>query len=214
MRRPGWTWPRRALVRHLDELGKGRDVAFYDLESASKSRHGRPGPRQTARGDPAQAVHLPARRCASGRAGGPPGPAGGGDRAGHRRPLERRRGPAPGGRVDRQAQHPDLPDRGRGEEGPRNVRLAEIVASPVVFATRPDDPGGHRRGPRAARRRGRSDPGAAGQQRRLAAGRQPADPPGRGRRPQADDLPDRAQGGGPVRVPCRDRGRGAGTDSR
>ena len=56
-------------------------------------------------------------------------------------------------------------------------------------------------------RRGDHRPGAADQRRRLGAGRQPAGRPGRGRHPQADDVPDHAQGGRPVRVPRPGRGR-------
>ncbi len=49
---------------------------------------------------------------------------------------------------------PSTPSPPGAEEGPRNVRLAEVEASPVVFARRPDDPGGCDRGPRAPGCRG------------------------------------------------------------
>ena len=109
-------------------------MAFYDLESASKAVTAGP-----ARAKPLEEIQpkrsdLPPRRRAPGRPGGAPGPAGGGDRAGLRRPLERRRRPAPGGRVARQAGIPIFPIASGGEEGPRNVRVVEIEASPVVFA--------------------------------------------------------------------------------
>ena len=107
-----------AISEQLDDLGKGRDVAFYDLESASKAVTAGP-----ARAKPLEEIQprrsdFPPRRRASGRPGGAPGPAGGGDRAGLRRPFERRRRPAPGGRVARPARHPDLPDRVRRRGGP------------------------------------------------------------------------------------------------
>ena len=60
------------------------------------------------------------------------------------------------------------------DEGPRNVRLAEIEASPVVFVRDPMTPGRRRRGPRPQGRRGDRRPGTAGQRRRVGTRRQPA----------------------------------------
>ncbi len=128
---------KKAIAAHLDDLGKGRDVAFYDLESASKAVTAGP-----ARARPLEKVEP--KRPVS-----PLGDA-------LRRVLDVHRGrPVAGmvlvsdGRSNagedplRVAESlarmniPIFPVAAGGEEGPRNVRVVEIVASPVVFATDP-----------------------------------------------------------------------------
>ena len=99
------------------------------------------------------------------------------------------------------------------DEGPRNIRLAEIEVSPVVFVRDPMTLGVVVEARGLQGRRGDRRPGTADQRRRLGAGRQPAGRPGRGRDPQADDVPHHAQGGRPVRVPRTGRGRRAGADA-
>ena len=110
-------------------------------------------------------------------------------------------------------EHPDLPDRRRGRGGAAERPARRDRGQPGRLRPRPDDAGRRRRGPRAARRRGDHHPRTARQRRRLGAGRQPAGRAGRGRHPQADDVPDRPQGGRPVRVPGPGRGRRAGADA-
>ena len=107
---------------------------------------------------------------------------------------------------------PIFPDRRRGRRGPAERPARRDRGQPGRLRPRPDDAGRRRRGPRAAATPRRPRPRAADQRRRLGAGRQPADRPGRGRHPQADDVPDHAQGGRPVRVSRPGRGRRAGAD--
>ena len=115
--------------------------------------------------------------------------------------------PRPGSNI------PIYPVAAGGEEGPRNVRLAEIEASPVVFAKDPMTIAV------VAEARGLKDAEAsldsrtARQRRRIRADCQPADRSRRGRCAQADDVPGRAQGHRPVRLPIPDRGRRAGADA-
>jgi hypothetical protein len=126
-----------AIFAHLDDLGKGRDVAFYDLESASKAVTAGP-----ARAKPLEEIQP--RRSIS-----PLGDALRGVLAVHRgRPVagivlvsdgRSNAGEDPLRVAESIARLniPIFPIASGGEEGPRNVRVVEIVASPVVFATDP-----------------------------------------------------------------------------
>ncbi len=134
--------PRMELVKgslraHLDKLGRGREVFLYDLGSASKA--GKAGTSRTRRVD-----ELKPDRCVS-----PLGDA-------LRVVLALHRGRPVAGVVlvtDGRSNAGEDPLRAAeaavrqgipvytiaagAEEGPRNVRLAEIEASPVVFARDP-----------------------------------------------------------------------------
>ena len=128
---------KRAISAHLDDLGKGRDVAFYDLESASKAVTAGP-----ARAKPLEEIQP--KRSIS-----PLGDALRGVLAVHRgRPVagivlvtdgRSNAGEDPLRVAESLARLniPIFPIASGGEEGPRNVRLVEIVASPVVFASDP-----------------------------------------------------------------------------
>jgi hypothetical protein len=124
---------RGALSAHLDDLAKGRDVAFYDLESASKAVTAGP-----ARAKPLEEIQP--RRSIS-----PLGDALRGVLAVHRgRPVagivlvsdgRSNAGEDPLRVAESIARLniPIFPIASGGEEGPRNVRVVEIMASPVVF---------------------------------------------------------------------------------
>ena len=126
-----------AISEQLDDLGKGRDVAFYDLESASKAVTAGP-----ARAKPLEEIQP--RRSIS-----PLGDALRGVLAAHRgRPVagivlvsdgRSNAGEDPLRVAESLARLgiPIFPVASGGEEGPRNVRVIEIVASPVVFAADP-----------------------------------------------------------------------------
>jgi hypothetical protein len=128
---------KRAISAHVDELGKGRDVAFYDLESASKAVTAGP-----VRAKPL--AEIQPRRSVS-----PLGDALRGVLAVHRgRPVagivlvsdgRSNAGEDPIRVAESLARLniPIFPIASGGEEGPRNVRVVEIVASPVVFANDP-----------------------------------------------------------------------------
>ncbi len=128
---------KRALGSQLDALGKGRDVFLYDLESASKT--GTAGPARTRSLD-----KIDPKRSVS-----PLGDALRGALAAHRgRPVAgivlvtdgRSNAGEDPMRVAEAAARlniPIFPIAAGAEEGPRNVRLAEIEASPVVFAKDP-----------------------------------------------------------------------------
>jgi hypothetical protein len=128
---------KKAISAHVDALGKGRDVAFYDLESASKAVTAGP-----ARAKPLDEIQP--RRSVS-----PLGDALRGVLAVHRgRPVagivlvsdgRSNAGEDPLRVAESLARMniPIFPIASGGEEGPRNVRVVEIVASPVVFATDP-----------------------------------------------------------------------------
>jgi hypothetical protein len=128
---------RRAISAQVDALGKGRDVAFYDLESASKAVTAGP-----ARAKPLEEIQP--RRSIS-----PLGDALRGVLAVHRgRPVagivlvsdgRSNAGEDPLRVAESLARLniPIFPVASGGEEGPRNVRVVEIVTSPVVFATDP-----------------------------------------------------------------------------
>ncbi len=126
-----------AISEQLDDLGKGRDVAFYDLESASK----------TVTAGPARAKRIEEiqpRRTIS-----PLGDALRGVLAAHRgRPVagivlvsdgRSNAGEDPLRVAESLARLgiPIFPVASGGEEGPRNVRVVEIVAGSVVFAADP-----------------------------------------------------------------------------
>jgi len=126
-----------SLSAQLEALGLGRDVFLYDLESASRT--GTAGPARTRRLDEIQ----------PGRSVSPLGDALRGALAAHRgRPVAgivlvtdgRSNAGEDPLRVAEAATRlgiPIFPITAGGEEGPRNVRLAEIEASPVVFARDP-----------------------------------------------------------------------------
>lgn len=128
---------RGAISAHLDALGKGRDVAFYDLESASKAVTAGP-----ARAKPLGEIQP--RRSIS-----PLGDALRGVLAVHRgQPVAgvvmvtdgRSNAGEDPLRVAESLARLGIPIfsiASGGEEGPRNVRVVEIAASPVVFATDP-----------------------------------------------------------------------------
>jgi hypothetical protein len=126
-----------ALGSQMEALGKGREVFLYDLESASKT-----GP-----SGPAKARKL--EQIEPKRSVSPLGDALRGVLAAHRgRPVAgvvlvtdgRSNAGEDPIRVAEAAVRlgiPIYPIAVGGEEGPRNVRLAEIEASPVVFAKDP-----------------------------------------------------------------------------
>jgi hypothetical protein len=128
---------KKAISAHVDELGKGRDVAFYDLESASKAVTAGP-----ARARPLEEIQP--RRSVS-----PLGDALRGVLAVHRgRPVAgivlvsdgRSNAGEDPLRVAESLARMNIPIfaiASGGEEGPRNVRVVEIVASPVTFANDP-----------------------------------------------------------------------------
>ncbi|WP_165226274.1 VWA domain-containing protein [Aquisphaera insulae] len=128
---------KKAISAHLDDLGKGRDVSFFDLESASKAVTAGP-----ARAKPLEEIQP--RRSIS-----PLGDALRGVLAVHRgRPVagialvsdgRSNAGEDPLRVAESLARLnvPIFPIASGGEEGPRNVRVVEVVASPVVFATDP-----------------------------------------------------------------------------
>jgi hypothetical protein len=126
-----------ALGPNLEALGTGREVFVYDLESAART--GTAGPARTRKLD-----QIEPKRSAS-----PLGDALRGALAAHRgRPIAgvvlvsdgRSNAGEDPTRVAEAAARlgiPIFPIVAGGEEGPRNVRLAEIEASPVVFARDP-----------------------------------------------------------------------------
>jgi len=126
-----------ALAPHLEALGIGREVFLYDLESAART--GTAGPARTRRLD-----QIEPKRSVS-----PLGDALRGVLAAHRgRPVAgvvlvtdgRSNAGEDPIRVAEAAVRlgiPIFPVAAGAEEGPRNVRLAEIEASPVVFARDP-----------------------------------------------------------------------------
>jgi hypothetical protein len=128
---------RKAISPHVDALGQGRDVAFYDLESASRAVTAGP-----ARARPLEEIRP-------GRSVSPLGDALRGVLAVYRgRPVagvvlvsdgRSNAGEDPLRVAESLARMniPIFPIASGGEEGPRNVRVAEIVASPVVFANDP-----------------------------------------------------------------------------
>ena len=103
---------------------------------------------------------------------------------------------------------PIFSDRRRGRRGPAQRPARRDRGQPGRLRARPDDAGRRGRGPRPAATprptivlEQRINDGAWEQ------ARQPAGRAGRGRHPQADDVPDHAPGGRPVRVPRPGRGR-------
>jgi hypothetical protein len=128
---------KKAISAHLDDLGKGRDVAFYDLDSALKA----------VTAGPPQA--KPIEEIQPKRSVSPLGDALRGVLAVHRgRPVagivlvsdgRSNAGEDPLRVAESLARLniPIFPVAAGGEEGPRNVRVVEIVASPVVFASDP-----------------------------------------------------------------------------
>jgi hypothetical protein len=127
-----------ALGARLGDLGRGRDVFLYDLESAARST-GAAAPARARRLD-----EIGARRPVS-----PLGDAMRGALAAHRgRPVAgivlvsdgRSNAGEDPIRVAESASRlgiPIFPIAAGAEEGPRNVRVAEVEASPVVFARDP-----------------------------------------------------------------------------
>ncbi len=125
------------LSEQLEGLGKGRDVFLYDLESAART--GTAGPAQTRRLD-----EIQPRRSVS-----PLGDALRGVLAAHQgRPVagivlvsdgRSNAGEDPLRVAEMVARLgiPVFPVAAGAEEGPRNVRVAEIEVSPVVFARDP-----------------------------------------------------------------------------
>ena len=128
---------KKALGSQLEALGKGRDVFLYDLESASKT-----GTAGSARTRSLDAIDP--KRSVS-----PLGDALRGTLAAHRgRPVagivlvtdgrsNAGEDPIRVAEVASRLNIPIFPVAAGAEEGPRNVRLAEIEASPVVFAKDP-----------------------------------------------------------------------------
>ncbi len=126
-----------ALLPQMENLGRGRDVFLYDLESAART--GLAGPARTRRLDEIRPV----------RSVSPLGDALRGALAAHRgRPVAgvvlvtdgRSNAGEDPIRVAEAAVRlgiPIFPVAAGAEEGPRNVRLAEVEASPVVFARDP-----------------------------------------------------------------------------
>ncbi len=126
-----------ALNPHLEELGRGRDVFLYDLESAART--GLAGPAKARKLD-----DMTPNRSVS-----PLGDALRGALAAHRgRPVAgivlvtdgRSNAGEDPMRVAEAAVRlgvPIYPIAAGAEEGPRNVRLAGVEASPVVFARDP-----------------------------------------------------------------------------
>ena len=128
---------KKALTPQLDALGRGRDVFLYDLGSAART--GTAGPARTRGLGEIQ----------PGRSVSPLGDALRGVLAAHRgRPVAgvvlvsdgRSNAGEDPMRVAEAAVRlgiPIFPVAAGAEEGPRNVRLAEVEASPVVFARDP-----------------------------------------------------------------------------
>ncbi len=126
-----------ALTPHLEELSRGREVFLYDLESASRT--GLAGPPKARKLD----------EISPNRSVSPLGDALRGALAAHRgRPVAgivlvtdgRSNAGEDPMRVAEAAVRlgvPIYPIAAGAEEGPRNVRLAEVEASPVVFARDP-----------------------------------------------------------------------------
>ncbi len=126
-----------AIAPQLEALGRGREVFLYDLESAART--GTAGPARTRTLD----------QIAPNRSASPLGDALRGVLAAHRgRPVAgvvlvtdgRSNAGEDPMRVAEAAVRlgiPIFPVAAGAEEGPRNVRLAEIEASPVVFAKDP-----------------------------------------------------------------------------
>jgi hypothetical protein len=128
---------RSALAEQLKPLGVGRDVFLYDLESAAKT--GTAGP----------AKPKPLEKIEPKRTVSPLGDALRGALATHRgRPIagivlvtdgrsNAGEDPLRVAEVAARLNVPIFPIAAGGEEGPRNVRVADIEASPVVFARDP-----------------------------------------------------------------------------
>ena len=128
---------KRSLGPQMDALGVGRDVFLYDLESASRT--GTAGPARPRKLDEIKA----------GRSVSPLGDALRGAISAHRgRPVAglilvsdgRSNAGEDPLRVAEAASRlniPIFPVAAGAEEGPRNVRVAELEASPVVFARDP-----------------------------------------------------------------------------
>jgi hypothetical protein len=128
---------RSALAEQLKPLGVGRDVFLYDLESAAKT--GTAGP----------AKPKPLEKIEPKRTVSPLGDALRGALAAHRgRPIagivlvtdgrsNAGEDPLRVAEVAARLNVPIFPIAAGGEEGPRNVRVADIEASPVVFARDP-----------------------------------------------------------------------------
>ncbi|MDB5351955.1 MAG: hypothetical protein JWN86_3202 [Planctomycetota bacterium] len=126
-----------ALRGQMDALSRGRDVFLYDLESAART--GTAGPARTRKLD-----EIQPKRSVS-----PLGDALRGAIAAHRgRPVagivlvtdgrsNAGEDPIRVGEAANRLGIPIFPVAAGAEEGPRNVRLAEIEASPVVFARDP-----------------------------------------------------------------------------
>jgi hypothetical protein len=126
-----------ALLPQLESLGRGRDVFLYDLESAART--GLAGPAKTRRLEEIQ----------PNRSVSPLGDALRGALAAHRgRPVagvvlvtdgrsNAGEDPMRVAEVAVRLGIPIFPVAAGAEEGPRNVRLAEVEASPVVFARDP-----------------------------------------------------------------------------
>ena len=188
-RRRDWGWCRRCLRPGLDSLARGRKLYVYDLDSAAREGTADAAQVAEARRRAAEAADLAAGRRDPGRAGVASRPAGRGHRPGDRRAVEHGRGPAPRRGVGDPAEHPDLRHRRRGRRGAAEHPARRDRGQPGGVRPRPDDPGRRGRGPRAQGRRGDRGPRAADQRGRLGADRQPAGRPGRGRHPQADDVP-------------------------
>ena len=139
-RRRGWTWSRRSLGPQPRDAGAGpRRCSLYDLESAVAGRRGRTGPARS------RSTTIKPKRPVSPLGDALAGRPGGASRAAGRRgscwPPTAARTPAktrsarprrPAGRTSRSS-----PIAAGADEGPRNVRLAEVEASPVVFARDP-----------------------------------------------------------------------------
>ena len=189
---------KRVLEPNLESLGRGRELYLHDLESAARDGSG-----NSARARALDTVQ--AKRPVS-----PLGDAIQGVLSAHRGQPVAGLVLATDGRSNtgedplraaEAAIRQNIPifaiAAGAGE-GPRNIRLAEIEASPVVFVRDPMTLAVVVEAPRPARRRGDDRPGTTDQRRGLGTGRQSADRAGRGRHPQAVDVPDHAQGRGPV----------------
>ena len=200
-----------ALRPHLEALARGREVTIDDLESAAKN-------------GAVKAKTLDALKPS--RPVSPVGDALGGA-------LANLRGQAVAGVVlatDGRSNTGEDPMRAAeaavrqnvpiyliaagGDEGPRNVRVAEVEASPVVFAKDPMTLGRRRRGTRPEGRRGDPGPRTTRQPGGMGDGLLAEDPPGRGRHPQEDLVPDHTEGGRRLRVPRPRRGRRPRIDPR
>ena len=144
----------KVLGANLDDLGRGRDLFVYDLDTAA-----RPGAGESARSRKLDDVQ--AKRPVS-----PLGDALHGVIGAHRgQPVaglilatdgRSNTGEDPVRAVEAAARQniPIYAIAAGADEGPRNIRVAEVEAAPVVFVRDPMIAGRGRRGPRPSRRRG------------------------------------------------------------